>query len=244
MTPFAFTRNFLIAVAILFATLLGIGYAFGQDFAEIEISQELREPTGPAVVLTIETEAPPMVEVSDASRVPTPFEQNGNKYTIAEPGKHWVRVLVIDFANQKFSQKTVVVEVPDAPTPGPTPEPVEPPSAELQALVQPIKAKLASDESKAAKVVTTYAGFANAMRSKVAQSISSTSQFAAIHAAALQQLDVVGGVAVGSEIDAAVSQYVPIKRVDGGYENRTLTDVDRKRIAEVFDAVSWAGVAE
>ncbi|MEM8668749.1 MAG: hypothetical protein AAGG48_14610 [Planctomycetota bacterium] len=128
-----------------------------------------------------------------------------------------------------------IIPIDNPVTPAPI---VDEPSEELKRLVQPIVDILKTDEEKAARVASDYAGFADAMD---LVAIKDVQQFGTINTAALQSLGLGFGAMIGKEVDAALAEHVGFEQGQGGYKNRALTDDDRKRIAEVYDAISWAG---
>jgi hypothetical protein len=95
----------------------------------------------------------------------------------------------------------------DRRSPDVAPVPVMPVN-NLAVYTAPIAAKLATDKAKAAIVADAYTGLTAAIAGKSGQRLTSSKIFEAAHAAFLTDLDAMGGVAVGAEIDQAIGSYL------------------------------------
>ena len=151
---------------------------------------------------------------------------------IAKPGKAFVTVVL-----KNFQRKRIVVNVKGGSITGGLD--VAEPNQELRDLVSPIIAKLQTDPEKAARVAPVFVGFAKAIRGSPGSKVSNARIFGQINAASFKDLSMAGGVSIGSELESILSQYVGIKAVDDGFEDKKLNAGDRLKIAEVFDAVAW-----
>lgn len=84
----------------------------------------------PVVLVEVGTQAANITfEASDASRTPVEFEQlTGQAIAVRRPGKTWVDVTVIDFDQNIYGRKSLVVELGDRPGPVPPipPDPDDP----------------------------------------------------------------------------------------------------------------------
>lgn len=250
---------------IFIAGLVAAVMAVALPAADIDLTQGAKQQSGsdisafdPYVPIDVSHEAGAIVQVIPwGTKVPSMldaahFKRPTEEVTIfcAPPGYY----MLASSGQIRFLQIKGKAPEPDPgpdpdpdPEPGPDPEPepdpdVPEPSSALKRLVEPIKAKLAGDPKKADRCVWCFAGFAIAMRGEAGEKIESTAKFGMINSATLDDLDMASGVAIGAEVKDAVAEYVGIDRADdGGMVDRPLTDSDRRKIAEVFEAVSWAG---
>ena len=128
----------------------------------------------------------------------------------------------------------------------PTPSPVVVPAAELSALTDPIREKLAYDPAKARVVRDVYAGFRDALAGPSGKRVTGSRVLEQVQAALLEDLDTNSGVTVGAEIDAAIGGHLGIERSEDeetgeeGWEPKTFSDADRKKLVEIVGAISRA----
>lgn len=212
----------------------------------IVFAAEDKVVTQPAVLVQVTTEADNVeLDVEDKERNRIPFELISDEpplrvYMISDPGKHWVEITALDFEKNIYRKNHQIITVPKATpvNPEPLPDPIPDPSSELQRLVQPIVVTLQNDREKAANVAVTYQGFAKAIRQVAPKDIVT---FGQINDAALKTLNLGRGVMIGADIVNALSSHVPFELDNNRFaKNRPLNSADRERIAEVYEAVSWA----
>jgi hypothetical protein len=128
----------------------------------------------------------------------------------------------------------------------PEPAPVVVPVNNLESFTAPIRAKLATDRSKAAKVADAYLGLSAAIAGNAGQRLTSSRIFEAAHGAFLTDLDAAGGVAVGAEIDQAIGSYLGMTKTtgaDGGWEPITFDSSHRVKLVEITAAIAEAAGA-
>lgn len=125
------------------------------------------------------------------------------------------------------------------PTPGPTPTPsaATPPTAELQAIVAPIRSLAASKPDAALALAGYWAAGADTVR-RDASVIGTTGQLRAAKIRAdqlyLQSSPLVGSLpGIGAATDTALAQSV-------GLDDAAITPASRQRIADTFAAIAWA----
>ena len=201
-----------------------------------------------AVFVTIKTEAKNVsarfTKFDATGRIPVFAERVSNtEFLVSAPGKVWLDVTVFDSEKNIFGSDMKEFEVPAAKGGGlGTPIDVDEPTAQLKTLIAPIAAKLKSDPEKSARVITAFHGFALGMRGKAGSRIKDVGTLGQVHSDALQDLDMATGVKIGAEIRSVLQEYVGIKSIDGLSENKSITPADRVKIAEVYDAIVWAGI--
>jgi hypothetical protein len=128
----------------------------------------------------------------------------------------------------------------------PEPVPVVVPINNLAAFTAPIAAKLATDRDKAAIVADAYLGLAVAIAGKTGERITSSRIFETAHAAFLTDLDAMGGVAVGAEIDQAIGSYLGMTKTtgtDAGWEPIAFDASHRVKLVEITAAIAEAAEA-
>jgi hypothetical protein len=141
-----------------------------------------------------------------------------------EPPRFPVAMLLMTIALAVTSTLAVRSFFDDRNSPEPTP--VVAPVNNLSAFTAPITAKLSTDKAKAAIIDDAYTGLCAAIAGKTGERLTSSRIFEAAHAAFLDDLDALGGVAVGAEIDQAIGSYlgmtkgVPVVTLNaaGGYD--------------------------
>jgi len=128
----------------------------------------------------------------------------------------------------------------------PEPVPVVVPINNLAAFTAPIRAKLATDRAKAAVVADAYLGLCGAIAGKTGERLTSSRIFEAAHGAFLTDLDAMGGVAVGAEIDQAIGSYLGMTKTagaDGGWEPIAFDASHRVKLVEITAAIAEAAEA-
>lgn len=127
-----------------------------------------------------------------------------------------------------------------------TPAPVIP-NLSLDALVEPIKAKLAYDPAKAFEVQKNYAGMADAIEGVSGARVSDTRILETVMQAYLTDLNDMGGTPVGAEIDIAVGQALGLDKStdpkDLGWSYKTFDPSDRAKLVAIFRAIASAAEA-
>lgn len=124
--------------------------------------------------------------------------------------------------------------------------PVVTPVTNLAAITKPIADKLAYDPAKASEVFKAYSGFAEALKTKSADRIKDTRVLAAVQSAFLTDIDSSMTTPVGKEIDQAIAAHLGLGwGSDGpgdaaGWEFKTFTDADVKKLAEILQAIADA----
>jgi hypothetical protein len=174
---------------------------------------------------------------------PLAHENGTTFYLVTQEGKAWVDVTAIDFSQNIYKRSTGnVIEVGKNPSPAPSPIPtpvIAPPTAALQALAQPIAAKLVSDKPKAMQVSTTFAGFSDAIK---LVPVASVAQLSRIITEAVKSLGMTPGTPIGADVDTLLATHIGITRdADRKWLDRPLTQADRDKAAEAFMAIAWAG---
>jgi hypothetical protein len=130
----------------------------------------------------------------------------------------------------------------------PTPDvaPVVVPVNNLSAFTAPITAKLATDSAKAKIVADAYTGLTAAIAGKTGERLTSSRIFEEAHAAFLTDIDAMGGVAVGAEIDQAIGSYLGMTKTtgaDGGWEPIAFDASHRVKLVEITAAIAEAAEA-
>lgn len=107
-----------------------------------------------------------------------------------------------------------------------------------------LKTKLASDKAKAAIVADAYTGLRDALAGPSGQRVTDSRVFELVSRAFLTDLDARGGVAVGTEIDAAIGAYLGMVKSndlnDPGWEPMQFDSVKRARLVEIVGAIAYA----
>ena len=118
------------------------------------------------------------------------------------------------------------------------------PNASLDALVAPIKTKLAYDPAKAFEVQKNYAGMADAIEGASGSRVSDTRILETVMQAYLTDLNDMGGTPVGAEIDTAVGQALGLDKStdpkDPGWSYRAFDASDRAKLVAIFRAIATA----
>lgn len=153
-------------------------------------------------------------------------------------------VVVMMFAMMMF---VVAFLIYDRSTNRPSPD-VAPavPVNNLTTYTAPITAKLATDQAKAAIVDDAYVGLCAAIAGKNGQRLTSSRTFETAHAAFLTDLDAMGGVAVGAEIDQAIGSYLGMTKATGddpGWEPIAFDQSHRAKLVEITAAIAAAAEA-
>lgn len=217
-------------------TSVGNAVVISGDVSEIALK--------PAGLITVLTEAANVeVDAEDRDRRRVEVQQldssdGVSRYIIRDSGKFWIDVVAIDFEKNIYKREYgIVLDVP-APAPvGPVVPDVEPPSQILQSYVVDITSKLRESPEKALAVSVSFAGFADGAAVVKPKDVAT---FREILRQAILTLSLPEGINVGREIEKAIARHVGIEEEDGKYKDRPLVEADHLRIAEVFDAVSWA----
>lgn len=129
-----------------------------------------------------------------------------------------------------------------APQPAPAVVPATP-VGNTAAFVEPIRVKLAGDRAKAAIVADAYLGFGAALAGKSGQRVVDSRTLEAVQKAYLTDVDALGGVAVGTEIDAAIGGYLGMTKTtgkDGGWEPIAFNESHRVKLVEIVNAIAEA----
>ncbi|MGV3484783.1 MAG: hypothetical protein ACO1RT_10230 [Planctomycetaceae bacterium] len=131
-----------------------------------------------------------------------------------------------------------------APQPLPAPVPVVVPGVGLSAYTAPIKAKLATDRTKAAMVADAYLGLRDALAGPSGQRVTDSRVYESVSRAFLTDLDTRAGVQVGAEIDAAIASYLgmgkSIDPKDPGYDVTPIDHAKRAKLIEIVGAIAAA----
>lgn len=127
--------------------------------------------------------------------------------------------------------------------------PVVVPSNNVDAMVAPIRQKLAYDPDKAKATWKAYSGFREAIK-KSGERIRNTQDLAYVQSAILKDVDIKPGkTPIGRDIDQAIATQLGItwgRDKPGeaeGWAFKAFDDADRVKLAEVIDAIARAAEA-
>ena len=188
------------------------------------------------------------IEVEDQKRNRIEYEKVESDepgkfiYAITQPGKFWIDVTAIDFAQNIYGSERIVSELNPAIGGLGSAIDIAEPSESLKRLIEPIRTKLASDPEKASLIANIFVGMATGMRGASGQRIRDVSHLNEVNRNVWSDLQTKAGVSIGAEFDSALQSHLRLSVESGGVENRTLSDGDLKQIANLYDAIAWAGV--
>lgn len=172
-----------------------------------------------------------------------------------EPPRFPVAMILMTIALAVTSTIAVISFIDDRKAPEPTPVVV--PVNNLSAFTAPIKVQLATDPAKAKVVADAYVGLSSAIAGKTGERLTSSRIFESAHAAFLTDLDAMGGVAVGTEIDQAIGSYLGMAKVNNvgalvsnssnsdiaGWEPIPFDQSHRVKLVEITAAIAEAAEA-
>lgn len=197
----------------------------------------------PCGMITVTTEAANVeIEAEDRDRRMLPVRMldssdGVSRYLIEHAGRVWVDVVAIDFQKNIYRRRSgIVLDIPDASPVVPDGPDIEPPSPELQSAVRPITIALSDSPEKAHALSAAFTGFADGVSLAIPSSIEKLRE---VLYRAITLLDVPKGTKVGDLIDEVVAVHVGITVEEGKWIDRPTTDDDRKKLADVFDAIAW-----
>lgn len=153
-------------------------------------------------------------------------------------------VVVMMFASMMFVIAFLIYDRSSI-RPSPDVTPIAP-AVNLTAYTAPIAAKLATDPDKAAIVTDAYLGLTAAIAGKTGPRLTSSRIFETAHAAFLSDIDAMGGVAVGAEIDQAIGSYLGMVKAtgdDAGWEPIAFNESHRVKLVEITTAIAAAAEA-
>ena len=198
-----------------------------------------------ALMVYIETEAGNVdVKFEDQARNRVEFEKLDDKtYAITTPGKIWIDVTAIDFGKNIYKTERVVAELKAGGGGLNAGIEVQEPVSELRPIAERLADKLQTDEDKAQVVASVMYGFSIGMAGASGKRITSVGTFGKVVNDSLRDLKTAGGPSIQDEWKDMLRSYVGFtEEPDGMLTDKKLTDMDRQKLVQVFEALAWAGV--